>query len=110
VSAYHHGEASLNATIINMAQDYVGANNVPLLEPNGQFGTRLQNGPVIASRPSVHTEEGRCARLSLTETYTHISTQSHAHTYARSHTYTHTYTHLPLSLYVCVCLRASVWE
>jgi len=44
VSAYHHGEMSLNATIVNMAQDFVGSNNVPLLEPCGQFGTRLQNG------------------------------------------------------------------
>jgi len=35
---------SLNATIVNMAQDFVGSNNVPLLEPCGQFGTRLQNG------------------------------------------------------------------
>lgn len=37
-TAYHHGEASLFSTIINMAQDYVGSNNVNLLKPNGQFG------------------------------------------------------------------------
>ena len=40
-SAYHHGEASLMGTIINLAQDYVGSNNINLLLPNGQFGTRL---------------------------------------------------------------------
>jgi DNA topoisomerase-2 len=41
-SAYHHGEASLMGTIIGLAQDFVGSNNINLLLPNGQFGTRLQ--------------------------------------------------------------------
>ena len=41
-SAYHHGEASLMATIIGLAQNYVGSNNINLLYPSGQFGTRLQ--------------------------------------------------------------------
>jgi DNA gyrase/topoisomerase IV subunit B len=37
-SAYHHGEASLNGAIVNMAQNFVGSNNINLLEPHGQFG------------------------------------------------------------------------
>lgn len=37
---YHHGDASLSATIVGMACDYAGAGNVNLLMPNGQFGTR----------------------------------------------------------------------
>jgi len=41
-SAYHHGDASLQGTIIGLAQDFVGSNNVNVLDPNGQFGTRLQ--------------------------------------------------------------------
>ena len=41
-SAYHHGEASLMSTIIGLAQDFVGSNNINLLLPRGQFGTRLQ--------------------------------------------------------------------
>ena len=41
-SAYHHGEASLMSTIIGLAQNYVGSNNINLLYPSGQFGTRLQ--------------------------------------------------------------------
>ena len=41
-SAYHHGEASLMGTIIGLAQDFIGSNNINLLLPNGQFGTRLQ--------------------------------------------------------------------
>ena len=41
-TCYHHGEASLYATIVNMAQDFVGSNNIPLLAAGGQFGTRAQ--------------------------------------------------------------------
>lgn len=41
---YHHGEASLQGAIINLAQDYTGSNNINLLYPSGQFGTRLSNG------------------------------------------------------------------
>jgi DNA gyrase/topoisomerase IV subunit B len=38
---YHHGSDSLNKTIINMAQDFPGSRNIPLLLPIGQFGSRL---------------------------------------------------------------------
>ena len=41
---YHHGEASLQKAIIGMAQDYIGSNNINLLFPSGQFGTRYQGG------------------------------------------------------------------
>lgn len=41
-SAYHHGEQSLCSTIVGMAQDFVGSNNINLLRPGGQFGTRNQ--------------------------------------------------------------------
>jgi len=40
VSAYHHGEVSLMQAIVGMAQNFVGSNNIPLLYPSGQFGTR----------------------------------------------------------------------
>ena len=43
-AAYHHGEVSLQGTIVNMAQDFVGSNNVNLLTPSGQFGTRRMGG------------------------------------------------------------------
>lgn len=43
-SFYHHGEASLHGTIIKMAQDFVGSNNINLLMPNGAFGSRLLGG------------------------------------------------------------------
>ena len=55
-SSYHHGEASLNGAIVNMAQTFVGSNNVNLLEPNGQFGTRLQGGDDSASERYIFTQ------------------------------------------------------
>lgn len=54
-SAYHHGEASLNGAIVNMAQNYVGSNNINLLQPNGQFGTRLHGGDDSASERYIFT-------------------------------------------------------
>ncbi|KZV36276.1 DNA topoisomerase 2 [Dorcoceras hygrometricum] len=55
-SAYHHGEQSLASTIIGMAQDYVGSNNINLLKPNGQFGTRGQGGKDHASARYIFTQ------------------------------------------------------
>ena len=55
-AAYHHGEASLNGAIINMAQNYVGSNNINLLLPNGQFGTRLLGGKDAASPRYIFTQ------------------------------------------------------
>ena len=43
-SAYHHGEVSLADTIVKLANDFMGSNNINLLEPCGQFGTRLMGG------------------------------------------------------------------
>ena len=54
-AAYHHGEASLTAAITSMAQQFVGANNVNLLAPVGQFGSRLQGGKDAASARYIHT-------------------------------------------------------
>jgi DNA gyrase/topoisomerase IV subunit B len=55
LSAYHHGEASLQQAIIGLAQIFVGANNINLLMPNGQFGTRIQGGADAASPRYIHT-------------------------------------------------------
>lgn len=54
-SGYHHGEESLNKAIISMAQTYVGSNNINLLEPNGQFGTRILGGKDAGSPRYLHT-------------------------------------------------------
>ncbi len=40
-TGYHHGEASLQQAIISMAQDFIGTNNINLLYPDGNFGSRL---------------------------------------------------------------------
>ena len=61
-TAYHHGEVSLQATIVNMAQNYVGANNINLLEPLGQFGTRLTGGKDAASARYIFTRLSPLAR------------------------------------------------
>ena len=54
-AAYHHGEASLNSTITGMAQNFIGSNNINLLVPNGQFGSRLMGGQDAAQPRYIHT-------------------------------------------------------
>jgi DNA topoisomerase-2 len=60
---YHHGEQSLMASIVNMAQNFVGSNNLNVLEPLGQFGTRLEGGADAASPRYIFT------RISTAATY-----------------------------------------
>ena len=62
-SGYHHGEASLNAAIVGLAQNFVGSNNINLLMPNGQFGTRLLGGKDAGSERYIFTELNRLTRL-----------------------------------------------
>ena len=54
-TSYHHGEASLMGTIINMAQNFVGSNTYNLLQPKGQFGSRLMGGKDAASPRYIFT-------------------------------------------------------
>ena len=42
-------------TIIGLAQNLVGSNNLNLLMPIGQFGTRLQGGKDSASPRYIYT-------------------------------------------------------
>ena len=56
VSNYHHGEQCLFDTIIKMTHDFVGSNNVPLLFPDGQFGTRLYLGKDAANGRYIFTK------------------------------------------------------
>lgn len=53
--AYHHGEVSLCSTIVGLAQNFVSSNNIPLLLPLGQFGTRLQGGKNAAAARYIFT-------------------------------------------------------
>jgi DNA topoisomerase II len=61
-SCYHHGEASLNQAIKGMAQNFVGSNNVNLLIPSGQFGTRLKGGSDSASERYIFTALNKITR------------------------------------------------
>ena len=62
-SGYHHGENSLNGAIVNMAQNFVGSNNINILMPNGQFGTRLQGGKDSASERYIFTNLNKITRM-----------------------------------------------
>uniref|UniRef100_A0A6C0I804 DNA topoisomerase (ATP-hydrolyzing) n=1 Tax=viral metagenome TaxID=1070528 RepID=A0A6C0I804_9ZZZZ len=67
-TSYHHGEASLQGTIVNMAQDFVGSNNLNLLEPIGQFGTRLQGGKDSGSPRYIFTKLNNLVKVIFNET------------------------------------------
>lgn len=67
-SGYHHGESSLNMAIVGMAQNFVGSNNINLLEPNGQFGTRMQGGKDSASERYIFTQLNNISRFIYSNT------------------------------------------
>eukprot|EP01028_Stygiella_incarcerata_P004101 TRINITY_DN185_c0_g1_i1.p1 TRINITY_DN185_c0_g1~~TRINITY_DN185_c0_g1_i1.p1 ORF type:complete len:1625 (-),score=533.53 TRINITY_DN185_c0_g1_i1:176-5050(-) len=73
-SAYHHGEQSLSMTIVNMAQTFVGANNVNLLYPGGQFGTRILGGSDSASPRYIFTKLNDITRKLFVEHDDHVLT------------------------------------
>lgn len=62
-TAYHHGENSLQEAIIGMAQIFVGTNNINLLQPNGQFGTRISGGQDSSSPRYIHTLLSKLTKL-----------------------------------------------
>jgi len=51
-----------------MAQTFVGSNNINLLEPNGQFGTRLHGGDDSASERYIFTQLNPLTRTLFPET------------------------------------------
>jgi DNA topoisomerase-2 len=62
-TGYHHGEASLNGAIVGMAQNFVGSNNINLLFPSGQFGSRILGGKDFASPRYTFTYLAELTRL-----------------------------------------------
>lgn len=54
-TSYHHGEVSLAETIVKLAQDFVGSNNINLMRPIGQFGSRLLGGKDAAQTRYIFT-------------------------------------------------------
>jgi DNA topoisomerase-2 len=67
VTAYHHGEQSLQQAIIGMAQIFTGTNNINLLVPNGQFGSRLQGGQDASSPRYIFTLLSELTKLLFKE-------------------------------------------
>lgn len=61
-TSYHHGEVSLADTIVKLAHDFVGSNNINLLEPCGQFGTRLMGGKDASQTRYIFTKLTKDAR------------------------------------------------
>jgi DNA topoisomerase-2 len=53
---YHHGEQNLYETIIKMANEFPGSNNIPLLYRDGQFGSRINGGKDAASARYIFTK------------------------------------------------------
>lgn len=62
LTAYSYGETSLQQTIVGMAQNFVGSNNINVLEPSGNFGSRLQGGSDSASARYIYTRLSPFAR------------------------------------------------
>jgi DNA topoisomerase-2 len=66
-SCYHHGEESLNKAIVGMAQNFVGSNNINLLFPSGQFGSRIKGGQDASSPRYIFTRLEKIARILFPE-------------------------------------------
>lgn len=64
---YLHGEASLVETVVGLAQDYVGTNNVALLQPIGQFGSRNDKPSTHAAARYIFTRLDPIARALFPE-------------------------------------------
>ena len=62
-TSYHHGEVSLADTIVKLAHDYTGSNNINYLEPCGQFGTRLLGGKDASQTRYIFTRLTPWARM-----------------------------------------------
>jgi DNA topoisomerase-2 len=67
VTAYHHGENSLQEAIIGMAQIFVGTNNINILEPKGQMGTRISGGQDASSPRYIYTLLSKLTKLIFKE-------------------------------------------
>ena len=61
-TSYHHGEVSLADTIVKLAHDFMGSNNINLLHPAGQFGTRLMGGKDASQTRYIFTHLTKQAR------------------------------------------------
>ena len=71
-SCYHHGEDSLNQAIVGMAQNFVCSNNINLLIPAGQCGSRIKGGKDASSPRYIFTRQERITRRIFIEQDDHV--------------------------------------
>ena len=63
LTLHPHGPASVETTIVNLAQDYTFANNYPLIDKKGYFGERME--PMPAASRYIECKLGEISRLLL---------------------------------------------
>lgn len=63
---------SLTQTIVGMAQNFIGSNNINLLMPNGQFGSRNAGGKDHASARYIFTCLNKVTRYIYPEADDHV--------------------------------------
>ena len=62
-TCYDHGDSSMNSSIVKLAQNHVGGNNLPLLSPQGEYGSRHGGGADNASPRYLHVGETPLTRV-----------------------------------------------
>ena len=63
LTLHPHGPASIESSIINLAQDYTFSNNYPLIDKKGYFGERMENQ--AAAGRYIECKHGEVAKLLL---------------------------------------------
>ena len=56
---YLHGDVSLNGNVIGLAANYIGSNNINLLFPSGNFGSRFMGLDGAAAPRYIYTYKSR---------------------------------------------------
>ena len=64
----------ISETIVRLAQNFVGSNNINLLMPNGQYGSRICGGKSHASSRYIFTALNRITRFIFPEPDDHTLT------------------------------------
>lgn len=66
-STWHKVRILYTSCLLLICVDFVGSNNIPLLFPSGQFGTRLQGGKDAASARYIFTRLNTLTRMIFPE-------------------------------------------
>lgn len=63
LTLHPHGPQSIEASVVNMAQDFTFSNNYPLIDKKGYFGERMEQAPAAARY--IECKLGKVAELLL---------------------------------------------